>query len=84
MGDIKKKYFLNISFWVQLHNVLLICVEKYVIEKLGSLIEKVEEVHTDEMGKCIWPIVRVRISVDITKPLKKILFFQQNDGVKTQ
>lgn len=84
VGDIKKQYFLNTLFWVQLHNVMLMCMEKYVIEKLRSLIGKVKEVHTDEIWECIGPIVRVRISVDNTKPLKKkIIFFQQEDGVKT-
>lgn len=84
VGDIKKQSFLNTLFWVQLHNVLHICMEKYVIEKLGSLIEKVEEVHTDEMGECIGPIVRVRISMDITKPLKKFYFFNKTMELKPQ
>lgn len=52
------------------------CVhEKYVIEKLGSLIGKVEDVDTDEMGESKRPIVRAIISVDITKPLKNNSIF---------
>ena len=52
------------------------CMDKYAVQKLGSLIGKVEDVDTDE-GECVRPIVRTRISVDVTRPLKKILFLQQ-------
>lgn len=43
------------------------------IEKLGEKIGLVEEVETDEEGECIGPFARVRISMVITKPLKRIL-----------
>lgn len=32
-----------------------------------------EVVNTDVEGECIGEFVRVRVSIDITKPLKKIL-----------
>ena len=83
MGDVKKQSFTHTSFWVQLHNVPLMCMDKYAIQKLGSLIGKVEEVDTDEGGECVGPIFRTRISVNVTKPLKKIIFLQQEDGAKT-
>ncbi|KAL9416875.1 hypothetical protein AB3S75_039958 [Citrus x aurantiifolia] len=83
VGDVKKQAFTHTSFWVQLHNVPLMCMDKYAIQKLGSLIGKVEEVDNDEGGECIGPIFRTRISVNVTKPLKKILFLQQEDGAKT-
>ncbi|KAH9650223.1 putative reverse transcriptase/RNA-dependent DNA polymerase [Citrus sinensis] len=59
------------------------CMDKYAVKKLGSLIGKLEDVDTDEAGECVGPIVRTRISVDVTRPLQKILFLQQEDGVKT-
>ena len=83
VGDVKKQAFTHTSFWVQLHNVPLMCMDKYAIQKLGSLIGKVEEVDTDKGGECVGPIFRTRISVNVTKPLKKILFLQQEDGAKT-
>ncbi|XP_052296966.1 uncharacterized protein LOC127902189 [Citrus sinensis] len=83
VGDVKKQACTHTSFWVQLHNVPLMCMDKYAIQKLGSLIGKVEEVDTDEGGECIGPIFRTRISVNVTKPLKKIIFLQQEDGAKT-
>lgn len=47
------------------------CMEKDVIQEMGKKIEKVEEVKIDESGESIGPFIRVRISVDITQPLKK-------------
>lgn len=36
------------------------------------------EVAIDVNGECLWEIVRIRISVDVTKQLKNILFFKEN------
>ncbi|KAH9800887.1 CCHC-type domain-containing protein [Citrus sinensis] len=45
------------------------------LQYIGS----VEEVNTYEDGNCIGEIVRLRISVDITKPLQKILEVETED-----
>lgn len=36
------------------------------------------EIAIDANGECLEEIVRIRISVDVTKQLKKILFFEEN------
>lgn len=46
---------------------------------MGDEINSVEEVDTDEDGNCIGEIVRLRISVDITKPLQKMLEVETNE-----
>lgn len=43
---------------------------------MGKKIGKVEEMEIDELKECIGPFIRVRISVDITKPLKKVLLLE--------
>ncbi|KAH9769036.1 hypothetical protein KPL71_011840 [Citrus sinensis] len=53
------------------------CMVKETIGKLEGKIGRVEEVETDEEGECIGPFARVRISVDITKPLRRILMLKQ-------
>ncbi|KAL9462516.1 hypothetical protein AB3S75_000507 [Citrus x aurantiifolia] len=77
MGSIKRQSFTHTSFWVQIHGMPIKCMAKGTIEKLGEKIGRVEEVETDEEGECIGPFARVRISVDITKPLKRILILKQ-------
>lgn len=49
------------------------------ISRLGAVISTVEEVETNEDGECIGEFARVRIKVDITKPLKKIIFWNQRE-----
>lgn len=50
------------------------------IREIGVKIGKVEDVATDATRDCFGEYVRVRISIDITKRLKKILKIQQEDG----
>ena len=50
-----------------------------MVQELGEYIGSVEEVDTDEEGNCIGEIVRLRISMDITKPLQKILEVETED-----
>ena len=46
-------------------------MEQETLRMLGETIGKVEEVDVDEEGECIGQYARVRISIDITQPLKK-------------
>lgn len=51
-------------------------MNKEAIQKLGGKIGEVLEVETDEAGECIGQFARARISIDITQPLKKVVFLQ--------
>lgn len=76
IGDIKDKSFTHTSFWVQVHNIPIMCMNMDAIQKLREKIGMVLEVETDEAGECIRQFAHVRISIDITQPLKKVVFFQ--------
>ena len=80
VGDIKHQSFQYTSFWVQLYNVPLMCMEKDTVQEMGKKIGKVEEVETDGSGECIGPFSRVRVSVDITQSLKKVLLLEVENG----
>lgn len=45
--------------------------------ELGEVVGKVEEVNTDATGECFEQFLRMRISVDIPKPLKKLIELEQ-------
>lgn len=77
IGDIKKQDFSHVSFWVQIHDVSIMCMTKEMATELGEVIGKVEEVETDATGECIGQFLRLRISADVTKPLKKIIELEQ-------
>ena len=61
--------FNRVDFWVQLHNLSILCIKKAVAEQLGRSIGEVvrAQVHDEESGngRCM----RIRVRVDITKPL---------------
>lgn len=52
------------------------CMNKEAIQKLGEKIREVLEVEIDEAGECIGQFACVRISINITQPLKKVVFLQ--------
>ncbi|KAH9781767.1 CCHC-type domain-containing protein [Citrus sinensis] len=80
IGDIKNQSFTHATFWVQFHNIPIMCMNKEAIQKLGEKIGTVKEVETDDAGECFGQFARARISIDISQPLKKIVFLQQADG----
>lgn len=55
IGDIKKQSFSQVSLWVQIHDVPIMCMSKEMATQLGAVIGKVEEVDTDNAGECLGP-----------------------------
>lgn len=76
IGEITKQAFTHVSFWVQILNVPIMCMNKETIRELGEAIGRVEEVATDITGACFGKYIRLHISVDITKPLIKALYLK--------
>ncbi|KAL9437045.1 hypothetical protein AB3S75_022980 [Citrus x aurantiifolia] len=77
IGEISKQSFDYVSFWVQIRNVPIACMEKGFLHELGGKIGEVEEVEANENGDCIGELARIRITINITQPLKKVLFLKQ-------
>lgn len=78
IGDVKKQKLNQASFWVQIHDVPIMCMSKEMALELGNVIGKVEEVETDAARECFGQFLRLRISVDVTKPLKKLIELEQD------
>ncbi|KAH9799961.1 hypothetical protein WN943_000608 [Citrus x changshan-huyou] len=76
IGNIAKQAFTHVFFWVQILNVPIMAMNTDAISRLGAIIGTIEEVETSENGECIGEYARVRIKVDISKPLKKIIFLE--------
>lgn len=77
IGSIKKQSFSHASFWIQIHNVPLMCMDTSIIRELGARVRRVEDIGTNAHGECFGEFVRIRVSVDITKPLKKLIVLKQ-------
>ncbi|KAH9782148.1 hypothetical protein KPL71_008766 [Citrus sinensis] len=77
IGEVAKQSFTHTSFWVQIHNVPLACMDKDFLRELGEKLGSVEEVQTDDNGDCIGEYARIRVSINITLPLERILFLKR-------
>lgn len=53
IGDIKKQSLMHISFWVQIHNIPIMCMAREAIQTLGEMVGIVEDIEVDEAGECI-------------------------------
>ncbi|KAK9218225.1 hypothetical protein WN943_006862 [Citrus x changshan-huyou] len=65
------------GYYQGIRNVPIACMEKDFLQALGGKIGIVEEVETDDNGDCFGEFARIRISVNITQPLERILFLKQ-------
>ncbi|TXG62353.1 hypothetical protein EZV62_013716 [Acer yangbiense] len=72
-GDILNMPFNRAAFWVQIHNVSLLCMTKQIGHFLGSLIGDVEEIDEGASGDCDGKFLRVRVTIPVDQPLRRIL-----------
>ncbi|TXG57376.1 hypothetical protein EZV62_018689 [Acer yangbiense] len=72
-GDILNIPFNKTAFWVQIHNVPLLCMTKQIGSFLGSLIGDVEEIDEGVSGDYDGKFLRVRVIINVDQPLRRIL-----------
>jgi hypothetical protein len=66
-----KLNFDKAAFWIRMYNLPLACMGKKIGHKIGSLIGTVEEVDVFD-GEAGWgEYLRVRVMMDVTKPLAR-------------
>ncbi|KAL5773580.1 hypothetical protein ACOSQ2_013504 [Xanthoceras sorbifolium] len=73
IGDIARMKFDRVAFWIQIQNVPLLCMTKDIGAYLGGLIGEVQDVDLDASGDCFGKFLRVRVFVDVNKPLKRLI-----------
>ncbi|KAL5559955.1 hypothetical protein UlMin_036166 [Ulmus minor] len=73
VGDYSKMSFSQVPLWVQLHNIPVFCMSKAVGSILGNMVGRVQEVECNQDELCLGTFIRVRVIIDISKPLKRIL-----------
>ncbi|TXG48183.1 hypothetical protein EZV62_027477 [Acer yangbiense] len=72
-GRIESIQFKEAKFWVQIHQVLILCMTKKIGWFLGSMIGEVVEVDGGNSGEAGGKFLPARVKVDITKPLRRCL-----------
>lgn len=63
--------FNETSMWVQIHNVPFKCMTRAMAKFLGTSIGNVEEIECDDGNKLTGPFMRLRVTIDISKPLRR-------------
>ncbi|TXG57618.1 hypothetical protein EZV62_015447 [Acer yangbiense] len=61
------------EFWVQIYQVPLLCMSKEIGWFLGGMIGDVMDVDGGDVEDCVGKFMRVKVRVDIKKPLKRCL-----------
>ncbi|TXG54366.1 hypothetical protein EZV62_019622 [Acer yangbiense] len=72
IGEISKLNFNKAEFWVQIHDIPIMCmnrrIAKWMVEQIGEVIEI-----PIELRDCWGKFLRVKVRIDISKPLKRWL-----------
>lgn len=63
--------FEKAAFWVRMYNLPLACMSKAMGTRIGASVGQVEEVDVDEEGVGWGEYLRVRIVLDLSKPLSR-------------
>ncbi|TXG64170.1 hypothetical protein EZV62_011164 [Acer yangbiense] len=73
VGDIAKLGFSRVVFWIQILNASLLCMTKEMGEFLGQLIGELVDIDVGVTGECFGKYVRLKVAIDISKPLERFL-----------
>ncbi|CAL9013385.1 unnamed protein product, partial [Prunus brigantina] len=66
------KMILNYAdFWVQVHNVPLSCMSTNMGRQIGNSFGRCLDVMEGMDGECLGKFLRIRVSVDVSKPLRR-------------
>ncbi|XP_073130025.1 uncharacterized protein [Henckelia pumila] len=80
MDEPRSLCFDEVAFWVQCHNVPIAFSQIGIMKKIGAQIGEVEEVDHGESSSLMGRFVRMRVRINIRKPLKQFLCVGVEDG----
>ncbi|KAK3199011.1 hypothetical protein Dsin_022426 [Dipteronia sinensis] len=72
-GELQSLKFCTAEFWVQISNIPILCMTKEIWRFLGSIIGEVREVDTRPSGDCLGKCFRVRVAIEVDKPIRRFL-----------
>ncbi|TXG63243.1 hypothetical protein EZV62_010237 [Acer yangbiense] len=83
-GTLDTMAFNRCDFWVQIYQLPLLCTTREIGWFLGEMIGEVKEVDIGLAGDCVGKFMRIRVRIDIDKPLRRCLHMDvMGDGVET-
>ncbi|TXG70892.1 hypothetical protein EZV62_005827 [Acer yangbiense] len=83
-GTVDSMAFKYCEFWIQIYKVPLLCASREIGWFLGEMLGEVVEVEGGMAGECVGKFMRVRVNIDISKPIRRCLRVDiMGDGVET-
>ncbi|TXG60010.1 hypothetical protein EZV62_014583 [Acer yangbiense] len=80
VGEIARLPFNRVVFWVQIINAPLLCMTKEIGEFIGRCLGDLVDIDVGVTGECFGKYIRLRVSIDISKPLKRFLRLELKKG----
>ncbi|TXG69525.1 hypothetical protein EZV62_004460 [Acer yangbiense] len=75
LGNISKLGFNKADFWIQIHEVPIMCMNRRIARWLADQLGEVVEIPS-KSRECWGKYMRVKVRIDISKPLKQWLRFK--------
>ena len=72
--------FDTISFWIQIHDLPLSCMNKNNTVAIGNTLGEVEQVDASLSGDCRGCYLRLRVNINITQPLYRRRYVNLGDS----
>ncbi|KAL5549111.1 hypothetical protein UlMin_004342 [Ulmus minor] len=76
--------FTMLEVWIQVHNIPLACMNQSCAERIGNLIGTFTEVATRLKRECWGRFMRIQVSIDISKPLERLLCLSLGTGLELE
>lgn len=73
LEELRNLQFKFVDFWVQIHNVPVACMSERMGMMIGKMIGDVRELDGGATGSCLGKFLCVRVKVDVSKPLMKVI-----------
>ncbi|TXG53056.1 hypothetical protein EZV62_022225 [Acer yangbiense] len=81
LGDISMLKFNQADFWVQIHNIPIMCMNRSMARWLANQLEEVLELPSDSK-ECWGKFLRVKVRIDISRPLERWLRLRLDNSGK--
>ena len=74
--DLAKLYFTHASFCIQIHNVLILCMNKGIALFLEKQTGEIEKVQVRPYGGYTGHFLQLKVIINVTQPLRKCVKLQ--------
>lgn len=80
VGEISEMKFNKAIFWVWIHNIPILCMNKEIAFFLGKQIGTIKGLDLGSASDCLGSFIRIEVEVDVTQPLERVLFLDVGEA----